>query len=131
MPRVATYPQPCGIETTTSFYVCAEWVVRMFGKTRPFQRLVPPKPVGQKFAFFLNSVKPYVADHLQDFIPLVSGFLCKHIYTTTRLKTQYEQSGPQISFLEVDLSCTASWSPLSLKQPQLTSTARSLATPSR
>ena len=31
----------------TLFYICAEWAVRVLGRTRAFQRLLPPKPVGK------------------------------------------------------------------------------------
>ena len=110
-----------------SSYVCAEWAVRVLGKTCAFQRLLPPKPVGQKFTEFLNSV----AANVPRFIPLISDFLCRHIEKTTLLKAQFEQSGPHISFLEVDLNCSCSWGLVSLKQPQLKSTDRSPATPSR
>ena len=63
----------------TLFYICAEWAVWVLGRTRAFQRLLPPKPVGQKFTEFLISMHPFVAANLPKFIPLISDLLCNHI----------------------------------------------------
>ena len=101
------------------FWVCAEWTIRVLGRTRAFLRVVPSKPKGVSVAAHLRSVLPFVRDSIATFIPMVCELLCTHIHGLLGIKVQFEQSGPEIGFLEAQLSVVATWGPISIKTPNL------------
>jgi len=101
------------------FWVCAEWIIRVLGRTRAFLRVVPSKPKGVSVAAHLHSVLPFVRDSIATFIAIVCELLCNHIHGLLGIEVQFEQSGPEIGFLEAQLSVVATLGPISTKTPNL------------
>ena len=98
------------------FRVRAEWMIRVLGRARAFPRAVPSHPRGATVAAHLSSVLPFGRDPIAAFIALASELLCAHLHGMLGIKVQ---SGPELGFLEAQLSGAAAWGPISPKTPNL------------
>ena len=99
--------------------MCAEWIARVLGRTRAFLRVIPSEPKGVTVAAHLTSVLPFVRDYIATFISMVGELLCTHLHSLLGINVQFEQSGPELGFLEAQLTGVAVWGPISTKTPNL------------